>query len=248
MATLWAMVRRNALRVACLCVAGLVAVGAQAHAVQADTAQVEHLRQQGELLVAQGRFSAALPLLTRAARYGNADAQVSLGDLYANGGVSPAGDHHAAHWFQLAAAQGHPGAQYQLGAMYEHGSGGLPKDDLTAIQFYIRSAQQNFEPANLALGVHYELGIAVPRNRMQAIQLLLKGGAEGIFAAHALTAAGVAPRFVSATALGNYLAQIPDSPTAAAWSQNAPVSARAGGPVSLTTVLRATGRSSANKQ
>ena len=56
----------------------------------------------------------AVQMYCEAARAGNADAQFSLGWMYANGRGIPRDDTHAAYFFKLAARQEHPQAQRML--------------------------------------------------------------------------------------------------------------------------------------
>jgi TPR repeat protein len=178
----------------------------------------------------------SLSHLKQRADTGDADALTRLGIVYHNGdGVRP-DLKAAAHCFQLAAATGDRAAQYELGTMYRLGEGGLPRDDRRAIDLYTRSARQDFEPANLALGVDYELGEGIPRSRSQAIRYLQRAGADGTFLADAL-ASGTSPaRFDGALALGNYLTQLARSPVAAGWTHSTS-ERRAGEPPTLGALL-----------
>lgn len=57
------------------------------------------------------------------AEQGNAEAQFSLGNMYAEGLGVPQDDRQAASWFSKAAEQGFSPAQVNLGVMYTQGQG-----------------------------------------------------------------------------------------------------------------------------
>ncbi|HTV80706.1 MAG TPA: tetratricopeptide repeat protein [Steroidobacteraceae bacterium] len=200
-------------------------------------ASPEQLMQQGEALVDQHQYAAAMPLLLKAARAGNARAQAMLGIIYQDGDGLTEDDHAAAYWFGLAAAQGHRAAQYELGAMYEDGAGGLPKDERKAVELYMRSARQGFSQAQLVLGVDFELGDGVPRNRPQAIALLRQAGGDGAFMAQVLAQPRTPARFADAAALGNYLARIRNSQFAASWAKATAPYRHGGREVTLGAIL-----------
>jgi len=62
------------------------------------------------------------------AKQGDAEAQVNLGMMYANGEGVVRDDKQAAFCFRKAAEQGCAPAQLILGLMYNEGQGGLEKD------------------------------------------------------------------------------------------------------------------------
>ena len=59
----------------------------------------------------------------KAAEQGNADAQFSLGNMYAEGHGVPQDDQQSMSWFRKAAEQGFVPAQVNLGVMYAQGQG-----------------------------------------------------------------------------------------------------------------------------
>src|SRR4029077_6667255 len=63
----------------------------------------------------------------RPAEKGKAEAQDSLGTMYAEGRGVPKDDKEAVKWYRLAAAQGNAHAQTNLGGMYANGQG-VPQD------------------------------------------------------------------------------------------------------------------------
>jgi TPR repeat protein len=61
--------------------------------------------------------------LQKEAEAGNADAQNTLGWMFANGHGAPQNSQEAIKWFRLAAGQGNTSAQLALGQMYRNGQG-----------------------------------------------------------------------------------------------------------------------------
>jgi len=59
----------------------------------------------------------------KAAEQGNAEAQFSLGNMYAEGHGVPQDDQQSISWFRMAAEQGFAPAQVNLGVMYTLGQG-----------------------------------------------------------------------------------------------------------------------------
>src|SRR5437879_5366095 len=88
------------------------------------------------------------------AKIGDADAQFTLGVIYANvggGRMSLADDAkrgaiEAAKWYRLAAEHGHAAAQYSLADFYEHGSG-VREDQAEAAKWYRRAAEKGHAAA-----------------------------------------------------------------------------------------------------
>ena len=180
-------------------------------------ASAAQLWQQAEVLVNEGKYYQAMPVLLRSARMGNPHSQAMLGIIYQDGDSVQPNDRTAAYWFGLAAAQGHRAAEYELGAMYEEGEGGLPKNEKKAMELYEKSAAQGFDKAQLMMGVDYELGDGVPRSRPRAIQYLRASGGQGVFIAQVLANPHTPARFANARAFGDYLARIENAEFAASW-------------------------------
>ena len=62
-------------------------------------------------------------------------------------------------------------AQFSLGEAYAFGRE-VAKDEREAVQWYRRSAQQNYAAAQLKLGAAYVLGAGVPRSLVEAYMWL----------------------------------------------------------------------------
>lgn len=119
-------------------------------------------------------YAEALPYLQEAAKLGHPRAQSALAHYYwAHQDYA-----QAAHWNELAAAQGVRDAQYNLAGMYTQGLG-VPVDLSKAAQLLEASARQNYSPAQQALGICYEFGEGVARNRGTAIHWLSQAAAQG---------------------------------------------------------------------
>ena len=82
-------------------------------------AEAERLWQRSVTLIDRNNYREAIPLLLQAGRLGHAKAQATLGIAYQDGNGVRRDDAAAAHWFQLAVAQGHRAAQYALAGMLE---------------------------------------------------------------------------------------------------------------------------------
>ena len=119
--------------------------------------------------------------LHQAAAQGDAEAQFSLGFLYANGlGELPQDLKRAAALWQQAAAQGDADAQYELGRMHFDGQGGLPKDALLAAALWQQAAAQGHAEALCELGCKYFNGQGgLPQNRQRARELWQQAAAQG---------------------------------------------------------------------
>jgi len=91
--------------------------------------------------------------IRKAAMQQDADAQVTLGVMRANGAGVPQDYARAAAWFRTAAAQGDPDAQFDLGLLYLRGDG-VPRDYVQAYAWFDAAAAQG----NLkAIEFHKEL-------------------------------------------------------------------------------------------
>ena len=101
------------------------------------------------------------------AEQGDADAQDSIGFMYAAGLWVPENDKTAVMWYAKAAEQGHAEAQSNLGWMYDNGEG-VPEDDKTAVMWYTKAAEQGHARAQTVLGTMYANGEGVPENDVKA--------------------------------------------------------------------------------
>jgi len=92
----------------------------------------------------------AMEWFQKAANQGYADAQYSLGLMYASRGVAQ-DDRQAVAWFQKAADQGHAKAQYCLGMAYANGLGVTRRDYTQAVAWLQKAAIQGLANAQSEL-------------------------------------------------------------------------------------------------
>jgi len=118
----------------------------------------------------------------KAAKQGDADAQLMLGGSYNHGqlALSALAEHagrkllgvpedyaQAAFWYRKAAEQGIAEAQSNLGLLYHNGQG-VPQDDSQAALWFRKAAEQGDAGAQSELGILYLLGCGVPQDYAQA--------------------------------------------------------------------------------
>ncbi len=116
-------------------------------------------------------YAKAAELWRPLAEKGDAEAQYSLGTLYAEGKGVEQNDATAFLWFQRAANQGVAAAQYNVGASYATGAG-IGKSDVDAARWFRRAADQGMAFAQLNLGLLYAAGNGVPEDVVEAYKWL----------------------------------------------------------------------------
>ncbi len=126
----------------------------------------------------RGDYGTALRLFRPLADQGNAQAQYSLGFMYAHGQAAAANYTEAMKWFLLAADQGHVGAQYSLGFMY-HAGRGVPQNYAEAMKWFSKAADQGNADAQFGLGGEYYFGLGVPQNYTAAFKWFLLAADQG---------------------------------------------------------------------
>ena len=139
----------------------LILLGAAAAAAQTLDDAVEAFK--------RGDPAAAIETLRVLVEQGSAEAQFSLGVMYAEGRGVPQDDGKAVQWFRPAADQGHAEAQVWLGHMYEEGRG-VPQDDGEAVRWFRLAAEQGNAEARVWLGHMYEEGRGVPQDDGEAVR------------------------------------------------------------------------------
>jgi hypothetical protein len=116
-------------------------------------------------------YAKAAELWRPLAEKGDAEAQYSLGTLYAEGKGVEQNDATAFLWFQRAANQGVAAAQYNVGASYATGAG-IAKSDVDAARWFRRAADQGMAFAQLNLGLLYAAGNGVAQDDVEAYKWL----------------------------------------------------------------------------
>jgi len=109
-----------------------------------------------------------------AAKKGNANAQVELGDRYAEEG----NDEQAVYWFRKAVDQGDAAGQHRLAGMYLNGRA-IVQSDEQAVFLYQKAAAQGHSDAQFALGLFYNIGRAVKQDQEQALDWWRKSADQG---------------------------------------------------------------------
>ena len=92
----------------------------------------------------------AYECFTTSAKYGYADAQSQLGDLYYDKNFIHHSDEKAKYWSELAANKGCGDAAATLGIIYEFGDG-VDKDSAMAVYWYEKAIEYGFEYAKKPL-------------------------------------------------------------------------------------------------
>jgi hypothetical protein len=110
---------------------------------------------------------------------GDAEAQLSLGSLYAAGNGVGRSLSKAAKWHRKAALQGLARAQYQLGLDYAAGEGVKP-DQVESVRWFRKAAEQGLAEAQLVLGLAYAKGNGINENAVQAAGWFCKAAEQGL--------------------------------------------------------------------
>jgi TPR repeat protein len=110
---------------------------------------------------------------------GDAEAQNSLGLLYAKGQGLEQNYTQAAKWYRLAADQGNAGAQASLGELYEAGQGGVPRNDTEAAKWYRLAAEKGSPRGQYNLAVLYVMGRGVNHDEAEALKWYLRAAEQG---------------------------------------------------------------------
>jgi TPR repeat protein/tRNA A-37 threonylcarbamoyl transferase component Bud32 len=117
--------------------------------------------------------------LYKRANAGDAHAQFELVLKLEIGQGCPANPAEASRLLKLAAQSGMKEAQYRLGDHYLRGEGGYPQDNEKAIEWLRKSAEQNYDAAQFALGWCYEFGLALNEDLRLATTWYQKAAKQG---------------------------------------------------------------------
>ena len=110
--------------------------------------------------------------MTMSAEQGFSDAQPILAWLYSNGYGVEQSDEKSAYWTRKAAESGVAKSQYALACLYRWGGGEIKIDLKQMIHWYHNAAEQQFAPAQHALGKVMSLGEGVAEDKIGAYQWL----------------------------------------------------------------------------
>lgn len=114
----------------------------------------------------RGDYAHALPLISRQAEAGNAEAQYLLGEVYLNDRflyeirlATPQGYAKALEWLTKSAEQDNADAQVNVAYLYSQGIG-MPQDYEKAFEWETKAAKQGSVAGETNLGLMYEKGLA----------------------------------------------------------------------------------------
>ena len=105
--------------------------------------------------------------IRKAAKEGDADAQVELGAKHYLGMGAPQDYREALKWYRLAAEQGNAQAQFAVGRAYAQGEG-TRQNYYLAAYWYRKAAEQGYVNGQVALADKYERGLGVAQDMKQA--------------------------------------------------------------------------------
>lgn len=116
---------------------------------------------------------------TRAkAEQGDAEAQKTLGAIYAKGMGVKEDYTEAAKWYRLAAEQGNAAAQNAMGELCEAGRG-CPQSDAEAARWFRLAAEQGHTSAQYSLAVLFAVGKGVAQDDAEAVKWYFRAAERG---------------------------------------------------------------------
>ena len=114
----------------------------------------------------------------KAAEQGNPDAQLTLGQMYAEGHGVAKDEEKAANWYHKAAEQGNARACEYIGDMYRFGNG-VVQSHRKSVYWYRKGDELNDAGCQRSLGLCYEDGDGVDQNHEQAAHWYRKAAEHG---------------------------------------------------------------------
>jgi len=114
----------------------------------------------------------------KSAEEGNSDAQIQMGNAFANGSGVERDYVQAVKWFRKAADQGNPNGQTWMGVVYADGLG-VEKDYSKALKWYRKATDQGNSYGQTMLGVMYEDGLGVEKDSAEAAKWFRKAAEQG---------------------------------------------------------------------
>lgn len=119
------------------------------------------------------------PQLAALAAQGDANAELQMGQRYADGNGVIKNDKEAARWFERAARQGQPEAQYRYGLALLDGRG-VVQDYKAAFSWIEKPAKQGHANAQFSLGELYRYGTGTAMDKAQAYLWFNLAAAQGV--------------------------------------------------------------------
>lgn len=131
-------------------------------------------------------LAALLPMLAQTfdelkakAESGNAEAQLMLGSMLANGEGVPQSFEEAAKWFRKSADQNNAEAQFALSLMHVNGDG-VKQDFGEAVNWAKKAAEQGHPLAQINLAIAYRSGTGIATNLAEAAKWFKKAAEQGV--------------------------------------------------------------------
>ncbi len=127
---------------------------------------------------AAGNHRFAAELFRQAARQGDEQAQIALGDLYAEGRGVERSLAEAFSWYRRAAEQGHGAGMIRMARMYRLGLG-VSRDISKAVSLLEKAIRHGESSAAVQLAQLYLYGNGIPANPPKAVELLQQAARDG---------------------------------------------------------------------
>jgi len=143
--------------------------------VSADRARTDRLRRgyadylSGLELGRAGQHGPALERLRRAGEAGVVQAQYYVGRYYTGERGIEANFAEAYRWFSMAGQRDHSDAMYYVGSLLYRNVPGVTLNQRGATEYFYMAAQRNHAYAMLALGMAFQHGTGLSRNRDEAL-------------------------------------------------------------------------------
>ena len=132
----------------------------------------------GDRFAMQQNYTEAAKCYRKAAKLGNSDAQLYLGDYYRIGRGVKKDSQQELYWYRKAAEQGNKVAQFILGDYYRIGYG-VEKDPKQTVYWWRKAAEQGFAKVQNLLGECYASGYGVGQDLRQAVYWRRKAAEQG---------------------------------------------------------------------
>ena len=121
-------------------------------------------------------YDSAVFFYEQAAKLGNVDAQIIVGNCYANGQGVKKDEKKAFKWISQAAEKGSAEAQNYLGEFFSKGIG-VTINKKEAEKWYKKAAEQGYEQAKINLGRRYVFGkdedVETQKKRIRKLELII---------------------------------------------------------------------------
>lgn len=151
---------------------------AQGQPAPSSTTQADADFRKGGELYAKRNHAEAMRWYRKAADAGHVQAQVQVGNMYAEGEGVAQDYAQALRWFRMAAEKGNAEAENDVGMFHLMGMG-VKQDPAEGARWLRKAAGHGNEVAERNLGMMYLQGMGVAQDRKQGIEWLRKAAAHG---------------------------------------------------------------------